>query len=570
MYKIKLRKGVRNKAVSALMAVMMIFAGCGKVEENYEIDDYQNGDTVAQSEDGGSSEADGDTEGKDQESSKVVALDRSGNLIGVDMGSVGAFVEKLGGDPGERTLTYANDFMIGSYSANINVTYDALYFDTTERLTSHKVRLIREEDVKEEEIVKNIFGDTAKKLSGSLNESMGDSVDLVNAYYQITYTFTGNYGFEYNVETDADGELSEGIAQCPATVDETDYYIHTYEGVYNNKAYQLLIAYHRTRCCVRIALFPKSLSDYAGSPGIGGVGYLYPMGGLYYLSNEENMEKLANMDTTRILSDRENKSSMSVDAIKKEAKNFCKEKLGIKTDEDTFKLPGGFSGSIYSMGSAVVTSSSDGTVTYSNGEEDFFEEGDGLVDIVMMPEEIDENLTGAVKTGYLLQMNGKYDGLPVVAPGFDGSRMGYYNYNIDEPYMYLMSDEESKVAKNNFGSIWVDDSGVAGMDIALFYSVEELMSEDVPLITFENAMKCFEKEVAENLDITQLGYTRNDNKQKIYFKEISLVSYMLPSPGDKYEYTFVPVWVINSVNGTSVQSTTLINAMDGSLIDIQY
>ena len=96
------------------------------------------------------------------------------------------------------------------------------------------------------------------------------------------------------------------------------------------------------------------------------------------------------------------------------------------------------------------------------------------------------------------------------------------------------------------------------------------MSEDVPLITFENAMKCLEKEVAENLDITQLGYTRNNNKQKIYFKEISLVSYMLPSPGDKYEFTLVPVWVINSVNGTSVQSSTLINAMDGSLIEIQY
>ena len=48
------------------------------------------------------------------------------------------------------------------------------------------------------------------------------------------------------------------------------------------------------------------------------------------------------------------------------------------------------------------------------------------------------------------------------------------------------------------------------------------------------------------------------------------MSYMLPSPGDKYEFTFIPVWVINSVNNNIVQSTTVINAMDGSLIDIQY
>ena len=72
------------------------------------------------------------------------------------------------------------------------------------------------------------------------------------------------------------------------------------------------------------------------------------------------------------------------------------------------------------------------------------------------------------------------------------------------------------------------------------------------------------------MDITQLGYTRNDNKSKLYFKEAYLMSYMLPSPGDKYEFTFIPVWVINSVNNNIVQSTTVINAMDGSLIDIQY
>ncbi len=569
MYKVRFGKGIRIKAAAALMAVMMLVAGCGKAEENYEIDDYQNGDTVSQSKDGGSGEADGNSEGKDSSSNKVVALDRSGNIVNVDMGSVGALVQKLGGDPDERTLTYANDFMIGPYSANINVVYDALYAEETEMMSSHKIKLISEEDVKEEEIVKNIFGDTAKKLSGSLNESMGDSVELVNAYYQIRYSFTGSYGIEFNVETDADGELVEETAECPAAVDEEEYYIHTYEGLYNNHTYQLLIAYHRTRCCARIALFPKNLSEYAGQPGIGGVGYLYPIEGLFYLSNNENMEKLQTMDVERILSDRENKCNLSADTIKSEAKKFFKEKLGINTVENTFELPGGFSGSIYAMGSAMVTQSSDGTVTYSMGE-DFPEESDGLVDLIIMPEDIDEKLTGAVKDGYLLQMNGKYNGLPVVAPGFDGSRMGYYNYNIGQPYIYLMNDEESKVAKNNFGSIWVDDSGVAGMDISIYYSIEEVMSEDVPLITFENAMKCFEKEVAENFDITQLGYTRNDNKQKIYFKEISLVSYMLPSPGDKYEYTFVPAWVINSVNGTSVQSTTLINAMDGSLIDIQY
>lgn len=565
MFKKILIKGVRVKAVSALMAVMLTVVGCGKVEEDYVVDDYQNGNEASVSEKTEGDEEDGSADKKDDTKTDLV-LDKSGNVYVV---SGGTLAEKLGSSKNDRQLTFAEDFMIGSYSANINVTYDVFFADDEERIPSHKIKLIREEDVKENEIVKNLFGDTGKKLEGSLNDSMGDSKNLINAYYQTIYTFTGSYDFTYDVKTTANGEPIEETDECPASVDEIDYFIHTYEGLYNNKTYQLIIAYHRERCCVRIALFPKSLSEYTGLSDIDGIGYLYPMGGLYYITNEEDMTFLASIDPNRVLSDRENKCTMSDETLKDEVYKFCNEKLGLKTEENTFQIARGGIGATAVIGSTVITQSSDGT-TSIQGMDDIEENLSGKVELVQMPGELDENLTGAVKSGYLLQVNTRYAGLPVIAPGFNGSRMGYYNYMVEEPYMYIADDDETAAAKNNLGSIWVDESGVAGLDVTLFYSVEELLSEDVPLLTFDNAMKCFEKEVSENMDITQLGYTRNDNKSKLYFKEAYLMSYMLPSPGDKYEFTFIPVWVINSVNNNIVQSTTVINAMDGSLIDIQY
>ena len=106
--------------------------------------------------------------------------------------------------------------------------------------------------------------------------------------------------------------------------------------------------------------------------------------------------------------------------------------------------------------------------------------------------------------------------------------------------------------------------------MTICYNAVEKLADDVALLSFENAMQSFEEQVSQNMDVTQLGFTRNDTKGKIYFKQVDLISYMLPSPENNNEYTFIPVWAISSMNATSIQSITLINAMDGSLVDILY
>jgi hypothetical protein len=323
----------------------------------------------------------------------------------------------------------------------------------------------------------------------------------------------------------------------PAWTEEDDYFIHTYEGSYNNIVYQMLISYHRIGKCLTVSMFPKNVADLVDNPDIERMVCLYATGGTYI----EELPDSYDMDFKTLLSDRPNLSTASDDFFKEKAYELTKKKIGIDLIDGSvvgeYNLSGYFNGTVLIEG---------GTTTFEvSDDENELEK----TELLFLPEHIDDNLTGAVRSGYMYDVVEEF--------GSSGLYRSYIRYEgMTQPKM------------QNGGYLWVDDRGVVGFDITFGYNMKEIMSEDVPILTFENAMKAFEEAVRDNIDISKLGLA--DSKTKIYFKNAYFMYYPIPSPNKMGEYIFAPVWSIESVNGTITQSTTIINAMDGSLVEIFY
>ena len=82
-------------------------------------------------------------------------------------------------------------------------------------------------------------------------------------------------------------------------------------------------------------------------------------------------------------------------------------------------------------------------------------------------------------------------------------------------------------------------------------------------------MECLKKAVQNDLDVEIASH---NNGSSILFDDISLRYYPQVSPDDNSEATYIPVWVVNATNKNQGYSdiSILINAVDGSLIDILY
>ena len=109
--------------------------------------------------------------------------------------------------------------------------------------------------------------------------------------------------------------------------------------------------------------------------------------------------------------------------------------------------------------------------------------------------------------------------------------------------------------------VYLTEAGILGFNIIYDRSYGEMLTEDVPVLNYENAEKAFEKAVTENLDTTKCEV----NQMK--FNYVKMTYYAIPSPDNPAESTLIPAWMFRDENTYTV---ILMNAMDGSLIDIIY
>jgi len=226
---------MKKKLVALTVCIALCCTACGDKKAE-EISDYGvNTATAAQ---GTSEQGGGSTEGGTSAGSTTEGTGRkTGELPEI----------RNGGEP-----VWEDNFSIGNVPAEISINHVSREMDY---LHSYKMRDIVEDQIREEEVVKNMFGDTAKEVKREVSKDAGDS------FYLVSYV-QGLYG---NVHPEADMPY-DGKSAVSSWEDGDDMFYHTYEGTYLDIPYYLNISYNSISREKAIAFYPKNPGDLVGNP----------------------------------------------------------------------------------------------------------------------------------------------------------------------------------------------------------------------------------------------------------------------------------------------------------------
>lgn len=473
-----------------LLSLMLCISGCGN--SDVVVDDY--GSVNDSSQDTASGESDESKTGNDGKDSSSLVEANSGKSIS----------DMLGGS----TLDYSHNFDLGDKSASLDVVYNVT---NNSELSVYKIHNLTDSSIKEADVVKNLLGDSAESLNSDsrkyLNESLDDSVPVINANQWVSYVNGGNYNIMGN--------------SCPTWVDEGTYFIHNYEGTYHDITYQLLFSYSQNYNQYVMAFYPKNICDLSGNEDLKYFDFSGP-DGMFYLYNYADGLKSYNIN--EIMADRPNPCNISDDDLMKTVKDELSNTLYMNITDDALSFN-------ENLHDAVLADTSN----LNKNEIIFYSDAsfDGV------------NLDGATRNGYMCSVMYRICGLKVRS-------------NIDR------LDENAEALQT--GYIGINDSGMIGFNITAQYSFDEKTAEHVNLLSFNEAMDSFINVVPENLDMSKLEKT----KGTIKFDKIDLVYYSIPTenPG---EYYMVPAWNITAEDSNyQTAASVYINAMDGSYINAVY
>ena len=482
----------RYTITALLLGSLMAFNGCDK--ELDQIEDY-GGETIETT----SAEKSGDEKSGGEDGGSTEIFESS---------TVGTLDEKLGG----KTFDFNESIDAKGYNVNINLHYDV---PDVQSVPTYRITPITSESIREDDIVKNIFGDSASPIVPDkrkyISEAFEDSVPLIQAAINIQY----HNGKEYNW----------GNTSCPAWTDDDGYFLHTYEGQYMGKDYELVISYSDKYREMGVILFPKKISDIIGETECDNFSYTGNDGILYVYNRGE----VKSYDIREMMKDKPNESTRPAEELTDEIYKTMQDDLYIGLPEGGVSL----SDNIYYE-------------HYDVADEDRAE--DDRCELVFFNEMMLEgnDLQDAVRHGYAapVMLNiGKINFIPSV--------------DTLDP-----DADDLKV-----GAAFVDDNGVIGLEFVTSYSFNEQLSDNVILINFDNAMSALKEGISKNVDVARaLEGSSNSN---LTFNHIELMYYPLESP-DKTECTYVPAWVVDAGSGNMIDARVVINAVDGTYITTIY
>ena len=474
------------------MCLALSLAGCG-AKEPATVEEYGNG-----------------TAGVTSSSSEITEAEGAGSVSDVekiDSGAVseGSLSEKLGGTEHKWDASFTANGIDVNVSAEVQV-------GDTEQLPSYKISKISEEDQSEDEIVKNLLGDSAQKMDRKLSGADGDSVELINAVLRTYISYNHD---EYDkLSYEEQWELDE----VPGWVDSENYYIHTYEGTYEGMDYQLYVGYDHMSNMRSIAFFPKNLGEYLGNPN------------LDYIMSYWVGDDLAEQPGVKDFLDK-NKLQGDGKELCRDAENFFKEKLGLKIP-DNYLNPHSDMGSNEAQYTFYVNKKAMDDASGGKKEWDIENVYD-LIDIFGKMDESDYALNG-------------YMTLPQFAMG----------------NLYIFSNpRKEEVRGYSGGEAYITDKGLLGFSIEFDTNFDEKLSDNVPVLSYDNLIGAFESEMSAKLDATKC------NSNSLNFTYAEFCYYFVDSPDTPGESTLVPAWVFWD---EPHDMYVIINAMDGSLIEILY
>ena len=117
---------------------------------------------------------------------------------------------------------------------------------------------------------------------------------------------------------------------------------------------------------------------------------------------------------------------------------------------------------------------------------------------------------------------------------------------------------------DNLGLFLVNDEAVFAVDLKISYEMAGSVNEDINILDLNGVRKSVEQILSENMNqITCTG-------DGMDISQMQLVYHFSPSINNKGEGSIIPTWKIPLYNNTFCIATLYVNAIDGSLIEIDY
>ena len=373
-----------------------------------------------------------------------------------------------------------------------------------EELCTYKLKAVSCDEKKDEDLVNSLFGDTGKKLEFISNSSASEYIPFIYKYKTIkaildkepreqsSDPFENFYGYINYDTKEFDSIISPGEKEECKWVDSDKYYIHMYEGKYNDMRYGLILAYDRVENTRFIYFKPVNIDEYFPDMNIKTV--------MHRNSVDENGFPCI-----------DNICTLEEDEVKKQAVDFLNDKLGLSESESNLgndfssyarkarpligfnKDFGGVNPTVFASISQIVFTDSDYVHSIENYKPTFManveiHSNDQFPRTVELLSEQDDLMEDALQEGAIFSnaladpyryLNWEEHEEDTVTYTCDGYAL-YLNYgcsnNIGSSSEYAGVSEvyRRNEAPVNYGSIEVTSKGIFGVDIMYMFDIESV------------------------------------------------------------------------------------------------
>ena len=462
-----------KKLIALSICAGVVLSGCGKQAEN--VTDYgktsntgKNGKNTIN--DPSITEEDNASDSTEKNTASETGEWRSESEI-TDAINGHKLSDWLGGN----SLTWNNNFAVDSVPVEVNFAVGiAANFEDVEKqyqkepscvilwdtyeLPAWRVTRATRDNVNEEIIVQNLFGNSAKRVEREISLESGDAKGIIDVCRRCQIIVDQS-------ENPGNPAYSFDSQEVFAEKDGEDYFWHTYEGPYLGFNYQLTVGYLGSVHEKVLAFYPKNLGDPVGAPQIS---HVVPAKNHQLIISQQDTFYLKDLDE---LSIGKNRSTKNEETLCKEAEDFLRDQLLCRL----------WNGEV---------------ITHNNNERPS--------DLVFITEEdvwdefpddgvISEELSGAVVDGYLV--------------------------NLDTSIGNQRFPSDNAIEANNKGTLWITDKGVIGGTLYIAYDYEECLTEQVAILPFEQATGSMELVITQNLDVSKVkGATlKLEDLQFVYY-----------------------------------------------------
>ena len=497
--------------------------------------------------------------------------DSSGNTTQLSTGG-DAYYEQSGGESIQDifgpSISWRDDFTVGDIPVKVSAYYDVPDIDGVNVFHNKKIGDGLDQ---EDAIVKSLFGDTAEKLEEIKYINEYDYLPMMYEYREIVREFNmvnpdvgdddpEKYYIDHSVITASTGEVYKWK-------DENNLYIHMYEGQYEGTRFGLLLAYNFFNHCKYIFFEPISIKDYYPE---------YDFKSLLVAGSNNFAGQAQDLD---------NKCSENIEMLKQDTEALLSDtfRLGdfvtVTEDADQYKTLNvdnlasfvyyGYGTNEIDPGSSVLMfSDADYISTLKKGAEGQSVDYNILADQRDLYTEYSQDHDMDIYS--FIMSESQSANADVVEPEFtvDGYAlyvMGGYSSLMDMYSMFMPS--------GNTGIVKYTSKGLYSVNLKI-YDETLGVTENVKLLEFDKLEEAFKAGLAERDDFSLERFKPENLPAPTYVSigSMGLTYYAYSENEDSDEYDYIPAWQFLATGDGAMGNpgTIYVNAIDGSIIDIQY